>query len=63
MNLVDKLTALSLTHKQLTVDELSEVAKTIHKICMGTGHPLFVLHTCNRVEVYLYDALPTSWSL
>jgi len=56
MNLVDKLTALSLTHKQLTVDELSEVAKTIHKICMGTRHPLFVLHTCNRVEVYLYDA-------
>jgi glutamyl-tRNA reductase len=56
MNLVDKLTALSLTHKQLGIDELSEVAKTIHRTCMGTKYPLFVLHTCNRVEVYLYDA-------
>jgi len=52
--LVDKLYALSLSHKQLTVNQLSEISKKVYKACYSVQ--AFVLYTCNRVEVYLYDA-------
>ncbi|ABO08900.1 glutamyl-tRNA reductase [Pyrobaculum calidifontis] len=52
--LVDKLYALSLSHKRLSVDELSEISRNVHKTCYNVQ--AFVFHTCNRVEVYLYDA-------
>ncbi|AFA39467.1 Glutamyl-tRNA reductase [Pyrobaculum oguniense TE7] len=55
MDLVNGLVALSLTHKELGVDELSKVANGVHRVCMSLRQPLFVLHTCNRVEAYLYN--------
>ena len=58
MMLVDKLVALSLTHRQLDVDALSRVSRGVHAACMNSPHPLFAFHTCNRVEVYLYDPPP-----
>jgi len=52
--LVDKLYALSLSHKQLTVNQLSEISKKVYEAYYSVQ--AFVFHTCNRVEVYLYDA-------
>ncbi|MEL9991364.1 MAG: glutamyl-tRNA reductase [Thermoproteus sp.] len=56
MNLVDKLVGLSLTYRKLDSKKLGEIANRVRNVCASPKYPIFVLHTCNRVEVYLYDA-------
>ncbi len=56
MDLLSRLFAAVLTYREVTPDRLAHVATEMKKCVdhVGPHIPMFVLHTCGRVEVYLY---------
>ncbi len=58
MALLDKLFSASITFREISTDKLGELGRSVMEILGVAPHfpiPLFVLHTCNRVEVYAWD--------
>lgn len=55
---MDRLFSASITFKEIPADKLGELGRSVMEILGISPHfpvPLFVLHTCNRVEVYAWD--------
>jgi glutamyl-tRNA reductase len=58
VDLLTPLSAVVLTYKDADANKLGKVGEEM-KSCievLGKRRPMFVLHTCNRVEAYLYGA-------
>ncbi|MGC9131408.1 MAG: glutamyl-tRNA reductase [Pyrobaculum sp.] len=58
MDLLSPLSAVILTYKDADADRLGKVGEEMRGCIevLGPRRPMFVLHTCNRVEAYLYGA-------
>lgn len=56
MDLLSPLFAIVLTYREVREDHLGKVAEEMKKCVeiVGRRTPMFVLHTCGRVETYLY---------
>ncbi|MBP1448605.1 MAG: NAD(P)-binding domain-containing protein [Thermoproteus sp.] len=56
--LLDRLFSASITFREVPTDKLGELGRGVMDLVGVAPHfplPLFVLHTCNRVEVYAWD--------
>ncbi|ABL87279.1 glutamyl-tRNA reductase [Pyrobaculum islandicum DSM 4184] len=60
MDLLSPLSAIVLTYREVDTDTLGKIGEEMRKCLeqMGRGTPIYVLHTCGRVEAYLYGASP-----
>ncbi|MEM3997320.1 MAG: glutamyl-tRNA reductase [Pyrobaculum sp.] len=58
MDLLSPLSAVVLTYREVGPDDLGKVAEEMRTCVnvLGRRSPMFVLHTCGRVEAYLYGA-------
>lgn len=58
MDLLAPLAAVILTYREVDADTLGRVGEEMKKCIeiLGVKRPMFVLHTCGRVEAYLYNA-------
>jgi len=58
MDLLAPLSAVVLTYREVGGDALGALAEEMRKCAeeLAKATPMFVLHTCGRVEVYLYGA-------
>jgi len=60
VDLLAPLSAVILTYREVSVDALGRIGVEMQR-CMkelGPRRPMYVLHTCGRVEAYLYGAAP-----
>lgn len=58
VNLLDPLYAVVLTYRDAGVNTIAAVSRDVasHVETLGRETPVFVLHTCGRVETYFYGA-------
>ncbi|MEZ0247893.1 MAG: glutamyl-tRNA reductase [Thermoproteus sp.] len=57
MALLDELFSASITFREVSTDRLGELGRSVMELVGVAPHfpiPLYVLHTCNRVEVYAW---------
>jgi len=60
VDLLAPLSAVILTYREVSADALGRIGVEMQR-CMkelGPRRPMYVLHTCGRVEAYLYGATP-----
>ncbi|MGC9117581.1 MAG: NAD(P)-binding domain-containing protein [Thermoproteus sp.] len=66
MAALDKLFSASITFREIPTDKLGELGRSVMELLGIAPYfpvPLFVLHTCNRVEVYAWDVPQTAVEL
>ena len=60
MDLLAPLSAVILTYREVSADALGRIGVEMQRCIkeLGPKRPMYVLHTCGRVEAYLYGAAP-----
>jgi glutamyl-tRNA reductase len=60
VDLLAPLSAVILTYKEVSADALGRIGVEMQRCIkeLGPRRPMYVLHTCGRVEAYLYGATP-----
>ncbi len=60
MDLLAPLSAVILTYREVDADALGRIGMEMQRCIreLGPRRPMYVLHTCGRVEAYLYGAAP-----
>jgi glutamyl-tRNA reductase len=60
VDLLAPLSAVILTYREVSADSLGRIGVEMQRCIkeLGPRRPMYVLHTCGRVEAYLYGATP-----
>jgi len=60
VDLLAPLSAVILTYREVSADALGRIGVEMQRCIkeLGPKRPMYVLHTCGRVEAYLYGAAP-----